>query len=240
MPEHDTRPDSLSPAPHNPAPHEPAPHDPAPEPTPPEVPAGLTSWRARRRWVIAIGSLFLAGLVVLGVAMARGVGDDELGEVASNIEHVPAFTLPVILTDPPPTDADGDAPEPLGEAYAITALSDQPIFLYFWASWCYPCELETPLIQRLWEEEYRETDIQFVGINILDAPRSAAEFATRHGVTFPMLHDADGDAYLEFGVNGVPDAYFIEPGLRVQRRFIGPLHEEEFRSMLDALLEASS
>jgi len=247
-------------------------------------PAEPRRWRTARLWAAAAGLVTIAAVGVLAVAMVRGVGDDELGEIASGIEEVPPFTLPVLLVPPAAdtngasgtsgtndrdgtdgtdagtgspgagsagtedtdgtedadtedTDADTDF---LGAPYAIVQHGDQPLFLYFWASWCYPCEQEAPLIQRLWEEEYRDRGVAFVGINILDDAAAAQAFARRHGLTFPLLYDRDGDAYLEFGVNGVPDAYFIEPGLRVQRRFIGPLHEAEFRSMLDRLVGGSS
>lgn len=187
-------------------------------------------WHSRRRlWVLAAGAFFLLVLGVIAFATLGDVGEDELGEVDSNVVTVPAFTLPAL-----------EAGGALGDELAISELGEEPIFLYFWASWCYPCELETPVIQELWESEYRDRGVRFIGINILDSPTAAAEFAERHGVTFPMLHDAEGDAYIEFGVDGVPEAYFVTPGLDVQRRYIGQLHEDDLRSMLDALLEASA
>ena len=51
--------------------------------------------------------------------------------------------------------------------------------------------------------------------------------------------DSDGSVYLEFGVNGVPEAYFLSPGLQVLRKFLGELRESEFRAMLDAIMAAN-
>ena len=52
------------------------------------------------------------------------------------------------------------------------------------------------------------------------------------------MFDGDGDVYLEFGVNGVPAAYFLAPGLEVERKFLGELREDEFRDMLEDIGDA--
>ena len=36
-------------------------------------------------------------------------------------------------------------------------------------------------------------------------------------------------------MNGVPEAYFLAPGLEVDRKYIGELREPEFREMLEGI-----
>ena len=126
-----------------------------------------------------------------------------------------------------------------GGEIAIADFADGPVFLYFWASWCAPCEREAPLIERLWAE-YEPRGYTFLGINIIDNDAGAQDFVERHGLTFPTLVDRDGEVYFDFGVNGVPEAYFLEPGLLVSRKFLGELREEEFREMLEGIGEGVS
>jgi len=171
-----------------------------------------------RLLVLAAGAGLVALVAALGIAMSRDVGADPLGEVDPGIERASEFSLPTI---------DG------GEV-AIADFADGPVFLYFWASWCAPCEREAPLIQRLWPE-YESRGYTFLGINIIDNDAGARDFVGRHGLTFPTLVDRDGEVYFDFGVNGVPEAYFLSPGLRVERKFLGELREAEFREMLDGL-----
>ena len=175
-----------------------------------------------RLLVIGVGSALLALIAVLAIASVRDVGRDPLGVVDPGIERAAEFSLPSL---------DG------GEV-SIADYADRPIFLYFWASWCAPCEREAPLIERLWKE-FEARGYAFLGVNILDSEREARRFVERHGLTFPSLVDADGGVYLEFGVNGVPEAYFLSPGLQVQRKFLGELRESEFRAMLEAIMAAS-
>ena len=180
--------------------------------------ATILSLISSRLLVIGAGAGLLALVSALAIAMSRDIGQDPIGEVDPGIDRVGAFSLPTF---------DGDS-------VAIADYSSGPVFLYFWASWCAPCEREAPLIERLWAE-YAAQGYTFVGINILDSERGARGFVERHGLTFPMLFDGAGDVYFEFGVNGVPEAYFLAPGLEVERKYIGELREPEFREMLEGI-----
>ena len=103
-----------------------------------------------------------------------------------------------------------------------------------YTSWCGPCEDEAPLIQELWPE-YEARGYTFIGVNILDGEQSAAAFVERHGLTFPTVIDAAGDAYPDYGVYLVPEAFFFRPGLALEQKYIGPLTEQPFRELLDAI-----
>ena len=175
----------------------------------------------RGRVLVLVAGVAVLGLVAaLAIASAQGVGQDPIGEVESSIDQAAGFTLPTLD----------------GGSFSIADHAGGPIFLYFWASWCAPCEREAPLIQRLWPE-YEALGYTFIGINILDSEDGAREFVERHGLTFPMLRDAEGEVYLAFGVKGVPESYFLVPGLKVDRRYLGELHEAELREMLDDIGE---
>ena len=169
-----------------------------------------------RLLVIGVGSGLLALVVVLAFASARDVGRDPIGEVDPGIERATAFSLSTLE----------------GGEISIADYANGPVFIYFWASWCAPCEREAPLIQELWAE-YEALGYTFIGVNILDSEREARRFVERHGLTFPSLFDGEGNVYLDFGVNGVPEAFFLAPGLEVERKFLGELREAELREMLD-------
>lgn len=181
----------------------------------------VLNW-SERVSVVAVGAvagiLLVAGLIaVLAVAMFRGVGDSPLGEVDAGFTAAADFTL--MGFD--------------GEPFTLSDHSSGPVFIYFWASWCAPCWREAPLIERLWPE-FEQAGYTFVGVNILDSERDARAFIEQFELTFPMVLDG-GEVYLEYGVYGLPEAFFLRPGLVVNRKFIGELTEPEFRRMLDEL-----
>jgi thiol-disulfide isomerase/thioredoxin len=157
--------------------------------------------------------LLLAGLVV---ALVRGIGGDE--QTDPTISEAPDFTLEAFD----------------GSTLALAEHADRPILLYFWASWCEPCKTEAPLMEELWTE-YRERGYLFIGMNIWDSETEAREFAQDYGLTFPVVRDRENEVYLDYGVERLPIAFFLRPGLEVDRQYIGELKESELRSMLDDL-----
>ena len=166
----------------------------------------------------AAGLALVAGVGVLALAMARGVGGAGDGRSDAGGRAMLAFTL----------DRFEGGPFALGDHAA------GPVLVYFWASWCIPCQQEAPVIQRLWPE-YRERGYTFVGVDIWDAESDARRFIREYRLDFPLVADANRTVYLDYGVSALPTAYFLEPGLRARTRYQGPLDERTLRSLLDAL-----
>ena len=108
------------------------------------------------------------------------------------------------------------------------------VYLDFWASWCAPCRQEAPVIEQLWPE-YRERGYLFVGVNILDGKESARDFIDEFQLTFPSVYDDRGEVYLDYGVVGLPEAFFLRAGLEVATKYVGALDEESLRTQLDRL-----
>lgn len=178
----------------------------------------MRPWLRGRLLVLIAGGAALLLASTLALAMSRGVGGERLGATDAGFEIAAGFTLPTFD----------------GGSFTLSEHSDGPVFIYFWASWCLPCRLEAPVIQRLWPE-YEAAGYAFVGINILDSERDARAFIEEFGLTFPNATDDSGSVYLEYGVYGLPEAFFLRPGLVVSQKFIGELNEQEFRAMLGRL-----
>lgn len=181
----------------------------------------ISGWLRGRLLVVVVGAAVLALAAVLAVGLSRGVGDSPLGEVEAGFTAAADFTLPTFD----------------GGSFTLSDYSDGPVFIYFWASWCAPCFREAPLIERLWPE-FEAAGYTFVGVNMLDAERDARAFIEQFDLSFPLVIDA-GDVYLAYGVYGLPEAFFIRPGLFVNQKFIGELTEPVLREMLAALIEGS-
>jgi peroxiredoxin len=173
--------------------------------------------------VAAVGGAATILVIVLGVALSRGVGDSPIGRAEAGFDTAAEFTLP--------TFDGGD--------FALADYASRPLFIYFWASWCGPCEREAPLIESLWPE-FEERGVTFVGINMWDAESDARRFAERHGITFPLLRDESGTVNVDYGVVGLPEAFFIRPGLLIRQKFTGELTEGDFRALLEDILSDAS
>jgi cytochrome c biogenesis protein CcmG/thiol:disulfide interchange protein DsbE len=81
---------------------------------------------------------------------------------------------------------------------------DQPLLLYFWATWCKPCRKTQPKVAAL-AEKYKDR-VKVVGINVggLDAPKDIKKYISRQRITYTMLIDRNDKAVKAYSVSAIP------------------------------------
>ncbi len=176
------------------------------------------STRRGRALIAAAGLALVVLLAVFAIAMRQGIGGPDEGRVDAGGRTMPAFTLQQFD----------------GQPFVAADHARGPLFVYFWASWCIPCQQEAPVIQKLWPE-YRDRGYTFIGINIWDAESDARRFIQQYQLTFPLAPDAGRAVYVDYGVSALPASFFLDPGLRARTRYQGPLDEATLRGLLDEM-----
>jgi len=129
-------------------------------------------------------------------------------------------------------------PDSHGVSTPLTRWQGKPLVLNFWATWCAPCVAEMPDLQRLFEA-YQARGVGFVGIGI-DKADAIAEFATRVGVTYPLLVGgySGTDLARDFGnANGsLPFTVVLNRAGGVAATQLGRIRAENLRSIIDSVL----
>ena len=95
----------------------------------------------------------------------------------------------------------------------------------FWASWCSPCRKEHPFLLQLNKLE----NLKIIGINFKDKKNHASDFLSELGNPYHVLaKDDKGKHSILFGVYGIPESILINDNLTIEKKFVGPITENDF------------
>jgi cytochrome c biogenesis protein CcmG/thiol:disulfide interchange protein DsbE len=94
-----------------------------------------------------------------------------------------------------------------------------PALLNVWGTWCAPCRQELPHFAHYIA---KEGSIPVIGIAVEEkSPLVVKKFVETHGMTWPILYDANGSTRGKFGM-GVPVTWFIDASGSVTHKKYGP------------------
>lgn len=115
-------------------------------------------------------------------------------------------TLPLALTPPDPyawsvTDLEGNT-------IAMDTFRGRPLFLNFWATWCFYCKVELPNIQRL-ADAMKDQGVAVVLITE-EEPDVVKKFMADNNYTFTCYLTKEGPP-APFEVRGIPATYILTP-----------------------------
>ncbi len=66
--------------------------------------------------------------------------------------------------------------------------ADTPVFVDFWATWCGPCQMVSPLVEELSEEE---TGVKFCKVDVDKYPELALQYQVMSIPTFLVFKDGE-------------------------------------------------
>lgn len=99
-----------------------------------------------------------------------------------------------------------------GNEISLSSLRGKVVFLNFWASWCGPCKMEMPHMQKVYEE-YKDKDVVILAVNITASEKNGIEgvnnFLKENKYTFPVLYDKDGSVSEKYRISAIPTTYII-------------------------------
>jgi cytochrome c biogenesis protein CcmG/thiol:disulfide interchange protein DsbE len=92
---------------------------------------------------------------------------------------------------------------------SLESFDGKVVVLNFWASWCEPCQVEAPLLERA-QSQLERHDATVLGVTYLDTSPDSEGFVHRYHLTYPNLRDSDGNFAHSYGTDQLPESFVID------------------------------
>jgi cytochrome c biogenesis protein CcmG, thiol:disulfide interchange protein DsbE len=109
-----------------------------------------------------------------------------------------------------------------GSELSLAAYAGHPVIINFFASWCGPCQHETPMLARFYSS--MRGRVVVLGIDSNDQRSAALRFLAKTGVRYPVGFDPfPSSTTTSYGVYALPQTFFLNAQHRIVSRILGPL-----------------
>jgi len=186
----------------------------------PGAAARRTARLARRHKVITgIVALFIAAVIAVSLA----TNTSSASPASPNYPAAAGFTLPAL----------GQA----GKQISLSRYQGKPVIVNFWASWCEPCQKETPLLASWYKQQHGH--VVLLGLDENDTTANALKFAHAKGVSYPIGFDPQVTVALAYNVDGLPQTFFLNAQHRIVDHVLGAVTSAQLAKGLRLMNSAS-
>jgi thiol-disulfide isomerase/thioredoxin len=164
-------------------------------------------------------------ITLLGLAAAAA-----LATAASAQQQAPA--------QPPPQFPDLEFVGEEGGAVRLSELKGNVVLLNVWATWCGPCKLELPIVQKMYDT-YSDRNFVVVSVNVDADRRRVAPFLKKFNISLPVYYAAPEDAG-PLTATGIPSTFILGPDRTLVDRAVGyaPEWEERWKKVVEKYSKA--
>src|SRR6185312_9372226 len=107
-----------------------------------------------------------------------------------------------------------------GKTVSLSDLKGHVVILDFWATWCGPCRMSLPHLDKLYKAE-KDKGLKAFAVDQQESDADVRQFVKQTGLSVPVLMDGDGRVGGQYGVEGIPQTVVVDKEGKVRRVFVG-------------------
>ena len=116
---------------------------------------------------------------------------------------------------------DFSLPDKNGKPISLSQFRGKVVFLNIWATWCGPCRIEMPAMEKLYQK-FKSESFVILAVSIDSQGESVVmPFLKKHGITFPILFYPDSSIMDIYMVNALPTSYIIDKKGNIVTQVLG-------------------
>ncbi len=120
--------------------------------------------------------------------------------------------MPAVLADDPLLD--------------LNSYRGKVVYLDFWASWCIPCKVSFPWMQKM-QSRYQAQGLQIVTVNLDENQADADAFLKEFSVNFEVIRDPKGELAEQYSLKGMPTTVLFDSEGNQVARHVGFRRSDE-------------
>lgn len=116
----------------------------------------------------------------------------------------------------------------------------KPILLNAWASWCPPCQMETPDLVQM-SQKYKG-QIQFIGVDMTTQEQSvqnAVAFVNKYKIPYPVLADPQGLFMNAYALQGFPTTFILDSKGKILNVEFGMMTKSQMQKVIENAIASS-
>ncbi len=122
-----------------------------------------------------------------------------------------------------------------GNPIRLSDLRGRAVWLNFWASWCPPCQAETPILREI-DERYRDRGLTLIAVQVQQTVDDGRRYAATYGLEFLIGADVSAVVFRTYRVYALPTQFFIDPDGVIRAVVNGPLDAAAASRLVEAIL----
>ena len=127
-----------------------------------------------------------------------------------------------------------------GEPVSLAALRGHPVWVNFWASWCPPCQQETPVLRDLYRE-HADGGLRMIGVSVQEAsPEEVRRYVASYDVPYTVAFDGTSAVFKAWRGFGLPTHYLLDAEGIVRAVHYGPLSRGGADALLASIMPSAS
>ncbi len=122
-----------------------------------------------------------------------------------------------------------------GTKHQLTDYKGRVTFVNFWATWCGPCRVELPTLEKFIAQQ-GDKGAMVLAVNTGETADQINTYFKQNEISgLNVLLDSNVEVYTAYGINALPTTFIVDKEGVIRFRHFGMLREEDITGYMDKL-----